>query len=57
MKVIHFFQCNETSIINMTKQYRIDELLNILPTYLKAEVTYYLFKEAISVVKVFQDKD
>ena len=41
----------------MTKEYRIAELLNILPTYLKSEVTYYLFKEAIDVVKVFQDKD
>lgn len=28
-----------------------------MPTYLKAEVTYFLFKEAIDVVKVFQDKD
>lgn len=43
-KVIHFFQRSETNIINMTKEYRIDQLLNILPTYLKAEVTYYLFK-------------
>ena len=41
----------------MSKEYRIDQLLNILPTYLKAEVTYYLFKDAINVVKVFQDKD
>ena len=41
----------------MTKEYKIDELLNILPTYLKAEITYYLFKQAITVVKVFQDKD
>ena len=56
-KVIHFFQRSETNIIHMSKEYRIDQLLNILPTYLKAEVTYYLFKEAINVVKVFQDKD
>ena len=52
-KVIHFFQKSETNIIHMSTQYRIDELLYILPTYLKAEVTYYLFKDAISVVKVF----
>lgn len=56
-KVIHFFQRSETNIVHMSKEYRIDELLNILPTYLKSEVTYYLFKEAINVVKVFQDKD
>jgi len=41
----------------MTKEYKIDQLLNILPSYLKAEVTYYLFKQAIDVVKVFQDKE
>ena len=53
----HFFQKSETNLVHMSTQYRIDELLNILPTYLKAEVTYYLFKDAIRVVKVFQDKD
>ena len=53
----HFFHKSETNIIHMSTQFRVDELLNILPTYLKAEVTYYLFKDAISVVKVFQDKD
>ena len=37
----------------MTKEYKIEQLLNILPSYLKAEVTYYLFKQAIDVVKVF----
>ena len=52
-KVMHFFQRSETNIIHMTREFRIDHLLNILPTYLKAEVTYYLFKEAINVVKVF----
>ena len=41
----------------MTKEYKIEQLLNILPSYLKAEVTYYLFKQAIDVVKVFQEKD
>ena len=41
----------------MTKDYQIDILLDILPAFLKAEVTYYLFKEAISVVKPFQEKD
>ena len=56
-KVIHFFQRSETNIIHMSKEYRIDQLLNILPTYLKAEVTYYLFKDDINAVKVFQDKD
>lgn len=55
--MIHYFQRSETNIIHMSKEYRIDQLLNILPTYLKAEVTYYLFKDAINVVKVFQDKD
>lgn len=56
-KVIHFFQRSETNIIHMSKEYRMDQLLKILPTYLKAEVTYFLFKQAIDVVKVFQDKD
>ena len=55
--MIHFFQKSETNIVHMSKEYKIDELLNILPTYLKAEVTYHLFKDAINVVKVFQDKD
>ena len=49
----HFFQRSETNIIHMTKEYKIEQLLNILPSYLKAEVTYYLFKQAIDVVKVF----
>ena len=56
-KVRHFFQRSETNIIHMTKEYKIEQLLNILPSYLKAEVTYYLFKQAIDVVKVFQEKD
>lgn len=55
--MIHFFQRSEDNIIYMTKEYRIDQLLDILPTHLKAEVTYYLFKDAINVVKVFQDKE
>lgn len=41
----------------MTKDFEIGQLLDILPAYLKAEVNYYLFKDAINVVKVFQDKD
>ena len=56
-KVFHFFQRSESNLIHMTKEYRIDQLLKILPSYLKAEVTYYLFKEAIDVVKVFQEKE
>ena len=56
-KIIHFFQRSETSVIHMTKEYKIGQLLNILPTHMKAEITYYLFKQAIDMVKVFQDKD
>ena len=52
-KILHFFQRSETNIIHMSKEYHIDQLLNILPTYLKAEVIYYLFKDAINSVKVF----
>lgn len=56
-QVNHFFNRSESNIIHMTKEYKIDQLLNILPSYLKAEVTYYLFKQAIDVVKVFQEKE
>jgi hypothetical protein len=41
----------------MSKDYGIDELLSILPAHLKAEMAYYLFKSAIDVVKLLQDKD
>lgn len=41
----------------MSKEIQVDYLLSILPAHLKSEVSYYLFKDAIDVVKVFQDKD
>ena len=36
---------------------QIDKLLEILPVHLKAMTQCYLFKDAIKVIQIFQEKD
>jgi hypothetical protein len=39
----------------MSKEYAIDELLQILPAHLKSEISYFLYREAIATIKILQD--
>lgn len=56
-KLAHFFKIDSHETLSMMYQIRVDELLSLLPINLKASVVYYLFKDAIEIIKVFQDKD
>ena len=56
MKIQYFFQEN-TNLISLSKEYQIDEILKILPAHLKSEISYFLYKDAIETIKIFQGKD
>lgn len=50
VKKIHYFfkmDANEEDLIFITKSFDMDDLLLNLPAHLKAEIAYYLYKEAI----------
>lgn len=44
-------------MISLSKEYAIDELLKILPAHLKAEISYFLYRDAIETIKILQNKD
>lgn len=44
-------------MISLSKEYAIDELLEILPAHLKSEISYFLYRDAIETIKILQDKD
>ena len=39
-------------MITMAKEYGVEELLAILPLYLKSKVCYQLYRDAIETVKI-----
>lgn len=41
-----------SNLISLSKEYAIDELLRILPAHLKAEISYFLYKDAIEKLKI-----
>ena len=48
-KIHYFFKMdkNEANLIFISKNFNVDDLLLNLPAHLKAEIAYYLYKEAI----------
>jgi hypothetical protein len=48
---------SEENLIFLSKEYDIDELLSILPAHLKAEISYYLYQEAILCIRILQNRD
>lgn len=55
-KVQHFFQPS-TNIIHQLKQLELSDFISILPLYLKAELCYYMYKQAITDIKILQNKN
>mmetsp|Transcript_2076 Transcript_2076/g.3129 ORF Transcript_2076/g.3129 Transcript_2076/m.3129 type:complete len:158 (+) Transcript_2076:2-475(+) len=53
-KIQYFFKITDkdSNLIFLSKEYNIEELLNILPPHLKAEISYYFFVEAIRLVRI-----
>ena len=41
----------------MCKDYNVNQLVSLLPIHLKAETFFYVYQEAISIIKVLQNKD
>ena len=41
----------------MSKNHDVEDLLMNLPAHLKAEIAYYLYKEAIQVIRILQNRD
>ena len=56
-KKIYFFFAENSNLISLSKSYEIDKLLKILPTHLKAEISYFMYQDAISKVNILQDLD
>lgn len=46
-----------SSLVFLSKDYNIEELLSILPAHLKAEISYNLYKEAIQVFRILQNRE
>ena len=55
-KVQYFFQPNQHSIIHQVKSLELDTLIVGLPMYLKAEVCFLLYKQAIDTCRLLQGK-
>eukprot|EP00347_Sterkiella_histriomuscorum_P012789 403367218 len=55
-KIQYFFSQN-SNLISLSKEYAVDELLRILPAHLKAEISFFLYKDAIEKLKILQGLD
>lgn len=45
------------NLISLSKEYELDELLLILPAHLKAEICFFLYRDAIDKLKILQGLD
>jgi hypothetical protein len=51
------FLFRNSNLISLSKEYAVDELLRILPAHLKAEISFFLYKDAIDKLKMLQGLD
>ena len=53
----NFFIFRNANLISLSKEYAIEELFLILPAHLKADIAFFLYRDAIDAIKILQNKD
>ena len=51
-EIKHFFRTSKHDLLQMYRDYNINQLMSILPIHLKAETVFYIYKDAINTIKI-----